>query len=168
MHIDFLINERDYRSAALLAMKKRSNLSALDYYGPYAVTILWVALSVVPNPANNYLDDPVDLLMTLGALPIMLAYLYMRRSRLDKEYRKLRSLHLLQALDIDTQGFRLVTSEGIVRTKWTTYSKFAEDKESFVLFHRDSVVFFPIPKPHLSVSQVDELHTLLSAYLPVA
>jgi YcxB-like protein len=168
MHIQFFINERDYKSAALLAMRKRSNISALDYYGPYIVAVIWIAGSVVPNPFNNYLQEPADLLLTLGVIPIFIGVLGLRRKSMAKEYRKLRSLHPLQAVDIDGIGLRNSTTDAITRTDWKVYSRYAEDKDSFVLFHADSVLFFPVPKSNLTAPQVDELRALLEAHMPRA
>jgi hypothetical protein len=168
MHIQFFINERDYKAAALLAMRKRSNLSALDYYGPYVVTVIWVAASVIPSPFNNYLEQPVNLLLTLGVIPIFIGVMALRRRTMTREYRKLRNLHPLQAVDIDGIGLRNSTTDAIVRTDWKVYSKYAEDKNSFVLFHAESVLFFPVPKSNLTYPQVDELRNLLEAHMPRA
>src|ERR1700722_1666417 len=101
MHIQFFINERDYKSAALLAMRKRSNIYALDYYGPYVVAGIWIGASIIPNPFNNYLQEPADLLLTLGVIPIFIGVLALRRRTMQREYRKLRNLHPLQAVDFD-------------------------------------------------------------------
>ena len=168
MHIQFFINERDYRSAALLAMRKRSNLSSLDYYGPYIVAVVWIAASVFPNLLNGNPEELVDLLLTFGVIPLVMGILMMRRKNFKREFSKLRNLHPLQALDIDGIGFRLVTNDTTVRTDWKLYSKFAEDKECFVLFQAGSILFLPIPKSNLTIPQVDELHSLLGAHLPLA
>jgi hypothetical protein len=168
MHIQFFINERDYKSAALLAMRKRSNISSLDYYGPYIVAVIWVAASVIPNPFNDYLQEPVDLFMTLGVIPLVFGVLWLRRKGMLKEYKKLRHFHPLQAVDIDGIGLRNSTTDAITRTDWNIYSRFAEDKDSFVLFHADSVLFFPVPKSNLTGPQVDELRSLLEAHMPRA
>lgn len=168
MHIQFFINERDYKSAALLAMRKRSNISALDYYGPYIVAVIWIGASTIPNPFNNYLQDSVDLLLTLGVVPIVIGILALRRRTMQREYKKLRSLHPLQAVDVDAIGLRNSTTDTIVRTDWKVFSKFAEDKASFVLFHEGSVTFFPVPKSNLTSQQIDELRNLLAAHMPKA
>jgi hypothetical protein len=168
MHIQFFINERDYKAAALLAMRKRSNISALDYYGPYVVAVIWIAASIIPNPFNNYLQDDVDLLLTLGVIPIFIGVLTLRRRMMQREYRKLRNLHPLQAVDFDNNGLRNSTTDAVTRTEWKIYSKFAEDKDSFVLFHTGSVTFFPVPKSNLTTPQVDELRNLLQAHMPKA
>jgi len=164
MHIDYLINERDYRAASMLAMRKRSNLTSLEYYGPYIVTCVWITACVI----TGALDDTIDMLLCFGAVPMLIIYLRMRKSHQIKEFKKMRSLHLLQALDIDAQGLRLVTSEGVVRNKWNFFTKFAEDKESFVLFHRETILFSMVPKAHLKLAQQDELRSLLAANLPLA
>jgi hypothetical protein len=165
MHIQFFINESDYRNAALLAMRKRSNISALDYYGPHIVAVLWIAASVIPNPFNDYLKDPVDMLLTLGVMPIFIGILALRRRTMHREYSKLRSLHPLQAVDVDGIGLRNSTTDAVTRTDWKIFSKFAEDKDSFVLFHEASVLFFPVPKSNLTRPQVDELRSLLEAHI---
>jgi len=168
MHIQFFVNERDYKSAALLAMRKRSNISALDYYVPYIVAFIWIGASTIPNPFNNYLQDSVDILLTLGVVPIVVCMLALRRRTMQREYKKLRSLHPLQAVDIDGIGLRNETSDTIVRNDWKVFSKFAEDKYSFVLFQAGSVLFFPIPKSNLTSQQIDELRNLLTAHIAKA
>src|SRR5450755_1102379 len=89
MHIQFFINERDYRSAALLAMRKRSNLSSLDYYGPYIVAVVWIAASVFPNLLNGNPEELVDLLLTFGVIPLVMGILMMRRKNFKREFSKL-------------------------------------------------------------------------------
>ena len=64
-------------------------------------------------------------------------------------------------------GLRLVTTAGTTRSAWDTYLKFAEDKKSFVLYRKQDESILPIPKSHLTIPQVDELHNLLKARLPI-
>jgi YcxB-like protein len=166
MHIEYRVNERDFLAASKLALRKRSSWSALDYYFPHIFCVVWLAGSVIPSPFNNYLKDDIDLLLTLGVFPIFMGLLVLRRSGMKKEYIKQKNLHLHQALDLDAMGLRLVTTAGTTRTSWDIYSRFVEDKDSFVLFQRADHGIFPIPKDHLSPTQVDELHNLLEARLP--
>jgi hypothetical protein len=168
MHIEFRISERDFRDASMLAVRKRSRMSRLDYYLPYAFTVLWLFASAIPSPLNNYLADGVDLLLTLGVVPILLGFLMLRRKATRVEYKKLRQYHLLQELDLDGMGLRLTTSTGISRSAWQVYSKFAEDKDSFILFELGNHKFLPIPKSYLRESEADELRSLLMARLPAA
>jgi hypothetical protein len=163
MHIEYRINESDYRNAHMLAQRKRSNFSALEYYTPYLFAIVWVGGSVVPG---LFVDEQLDLLLTLGVLPIFMGFLWMRRKRLRREYAKQKNLQLLQQLDLDASGLRLVTSLDTTRSAWSLYSKFAEDKECFILFHKDDHGFIPISKDHLTILQVDELRALLLSRLP--
>jgi hypothetical protein len=164
MHIEYRISEKDYRVAIQLAMRKRSTLSQFEYYGPYIFCIAWLFANVVPSPLNNYLSDP-DLLLTLGVLPIVLGFLALRRKRIKQEYAKLKSFHLLQVLDLDATGLRLVTTAGTTRSAWQVYSKFVEDKYSFVMFLSGSENILPIPKNQLGLTDVDELRALLTARL---
>lgn len=166
MHVEFRITETEYRAAAQLAQRKRSSMSAFDYYLPHLFTIVWLAGSVIPSPLNGYLDQPDDMLLTLGCIPIFLGFLFMRRKALREEYRKLKQFHLHQTLDLDMNGLRLVTTAGTTRSAWDTYMKFAEDNKSFVLFRKQDETILPIPKHHLTIPQVDELHNLLAARLP--
>jgi hypothetical protein len=163
MHIEFRITERDYRAAALLSMRKRSSTSAFEYYGPYLFAIIWVGASVLPAYFNPTAD--LDLLMTLGVVPIIIGFLGLRRKRIKREYAKLKSFHLLQVLDLDANGLRLVTTAGVSRTAWKVYEKFVEDAKTFLLFPHGTESILPIPKGELTLAQIDELRTLLTARL---
>jgi YcxB-like protein len=160
MHIEFRITEKSYRAAAMLAMRKRSTVSKLDYYGPYIFCIVWLAVSFL-NP-----DADFDLLLTLGVLPIVLGFLALRRKRIKREYAKLKDFHLLQVLDLDAAGLRLITTAGTSRSAWQVYSKVAEDANSFILYLHAGESFLPIPKGELTLIQIDELRSLLEARLP--
>ena len=164
MHIEYRVTEKEYRTAAMLAMRKRSHMSSLEYYGPHIFAIVWLSTSVVPALFNPNLD--LDLLLTLGVLPIVLGFLMLRRKRILREYKKLKSLHLLQTLDLDATGLRLITSAGTSRSAWQVYSKFVDDKTMFLIFQLGDHLFFSIPKSYLTMAQTDELRTLLSARLP--
>jgi hypothetical protein len=166
MHIEYRVNESDFLSASMLALRKRSSWSALDYYFPHIFCVLWLAGSVIPSPFNNYLQEPVDLLLTLGVFPIFMGLLVLRRGSLRKEYKKQKNLQLHQVLDLDATGLRLTTTAGVSRASWDTYSKFVEDKDSFILYQKADHGIVPIPKHHLTDPQCDELRALLVARLP--
>ena len=165
MQIKYRINERDYRNAAMLELKKRSRLSRLEYYSPYAFAIIWIAASLFPSAASEEFDS-TDLVLTLGILPILMGFLYLRRKKFRGEYQKLRDFHLLQTLDMDGIGLRTVTTQGTSRSSWQLFTTFAEDPKSFILFKVGGHGFLPIPKHHLTVNQNDELRALLVARLP--
>ena len=164
MHIEFRINEKDYRAATLLAMRKRSTMSAVEYYGPYLFAILWVAVSLIP--AYLHPDEDLDLILTLGIVPVIMGFLAMRRKTIRREFAKLKNLHLLQLVDIDSNGLRIVTTAGTARSAWKVYDRFAEDQNSFILFLAGSTAILPIPKSELTLVQSDELRNLLAARLP--
>lgn len=169
MHIEYRVNERDYRSASKLADKKRSNLSALEHFWPYLFAIAWVSIGFLPGGGN--LDpsaDTDDLYFELAAIPLVIIFLWGRRLRIKREYEKLRQFRLLYALDLDVNGLRLVTSLGTTRTSWSLYTKYAENNDVFILYEEGKYTFFPIAKQHLTEPQVIELRLLLNAYLPRA
>ena len=156
MNIKYRVSERDYKSAAMLELRKRSNWSLLEFYSPYIIAIVWICASFIP--------DDFDLFMTLGIVPIFIAILWLRRRRFGADYQRKRNFHLLHSLDLDRNGLRLETTDGSVRTTWANYSKFAEDSNAFVLFQKAG--FFPIPKDHLTPEQIEELSALLQSRLP--
>jgi hypothetical protein len=166
MHIEYRITDRDYRFASMLAMRKRSSMSAVEYYGPYLFAILWLAVSIIP--AYLHPNDDLDLLLTLGIVPVIMGFIIMRRKRFKQEYKKLKMFHLLQVLDLDTNGLRLVTTAGTSRSAWKMYDRFAEDQKSFILFVAGSTAIMPIPKSELTITQVDELRAMLAARFPDA
>jgi hypothetical protein len=155
MNIKYRVNQRDYRSAALLELKKRSHLSLFEYYSPYIIAVVWIAACLIP--------DDFDLFLTLGIIPIFIAVLWTRRRRFEAEYRRKRNFHLLHSLDLDRNGLRLETTDGSMRTTWANYIKFAEDSNNFVLFQKSG--FFPIPKDHLTPEQIEELGAMLQSRL---
>jgi hypothetical protein len=160
MHIEYRITEKDYRAAAQLVMRKRTALSLVDFYGPYLFALVWIAGCVITSYVTN---SQLDMILTLGVVPLMFGFLSMRRKRIRQEYLKAKAFHLLQTLDLDGNGLRLVTTAGTARSAWTVYSKFQEDEKSFVLFLQGSQAFVPIPKGELTLAQIDELRSLLTA-----
>jgi YcxB-like protein len=157
MNIKYRVSERDYRSAALLELRKRDKWSLLEFYSPYIIAIVWVCACFIP--------DDFDLFLTLGIIPIFIAVLWMRRRRFENDYRRKRNFHLLHSLDLDRNGLRLETTDGSTRVTWANYLKFAEDADNFVLFQKSGHGFFPIPKDHLTPEQVEELGSMLQSRL---
>ena len=166
MHIEYRISEHDYRSAATLAQRKGSNMSALDHYFPYIFSVAWVIAGFIPSATGSSGD--MDLVFELGVFPVLLGFLWKRRGRIRKEYEKASGLHLLHALDLDASGLRLVTTVGTTRTGWQMYTKFAENEAVFILFKEGNAGFFPIVKAFQTPLQNDELRALLAANLPAA
>jgi hypothetical protein len=158
MNIKYRVNERDYRGAALLELRKRNRWSLLEFYSPYIVAIVWICACFIP--------DDFDLFLTLGIIPIFIAIVFLRRRKFEKDYHRKRNFHLLHSLDLDRNGLKLETTDGSTRTTWANYAKFAEDGRNFVLFHKSGHGFFPIPKDHLTPEQVEELGAMLQSRLP--
>jgi hypothetical protein len=163
MHIEYRVNESDFVGASMLALRKRSSWSALDYYFPHIFCVLWLAGSVIPSPFNHYGQDDLDLLLTLGVFPIFMGLIVLRRRRLKQDYKKMKNLKLHQALDLDSNGLRLTTTDGVARSSWDLYTKFVEDKNSFILYQKLDHGILIIPKQHLTEGQADELRNLLVA-----
>jgi len=156
MNIKYRVSERDYKSAAMLDLRKRSTWSLVEFYSPYIIAIVWVCASFIP--------DDYDFFMTVGIIPIFIASLWLRRRRFANDYQRKRNFHLLHSLDLDRNGLRLETTDGSVRTTWQNYLKFAEDSNNFVLLQKNG--FFPIPKDHLTPEQAEELGAMLQSRLP--
>jgi hypothetical protein len=163
MHIEYRVSEGDFVTASMLALRKRSNWSALDYYFPHIFCVLWLGGNVVQS--FIYPDMEVDLLLTLGVFPIFMGLVVLRRRRLKQDYKKMKNLQLHQALDLDSNGLRLITTNGVARSSWDMYSKFVEDKSSVILYQKLDHGLLIIPKHHLTEGQADELRNLLKARL---
>jgi hypothetical protein len=163
MHIEYRVNESDFVSASMLALRKRSNWSALDYYFPHIFCVLWLAGNVIESVVHP--DTEIDLLLTLGVFPIFMGLVVLRRRRLKQDYKKMKNLQLHQELDLDSNGLRLITTDGVARSSWDLYTKFVEDKNSFILYHKLDNGVLIVPKHHLTEGQCDELRNLLIARL---
>ena len=165
MHVEYRVSEREYESAMALAQRKRSNLSALEYFWPYLFAIVWVGIGWLPTSMTGTGGGGTDdLYFELGVLPILMVFLYMRRRMQKREYKKLSHYRLLHQLDLDANGLRLATSVGVARTAWSVYEKFAENDSVFILYQTGNQGIVPIPKAHMTSLQIDEMRSLLKAY----
>ncbi len=165
MHIEYRVGERDYRNAVNLAKRKRSNLSALEHFWPYLFGVVWMFIGFIPSSISNSASDTDTVYFQLGVVPIVVLFLWARRLKLKSEYVKLSNYRLLQALDLDATGLRLVTSLGTTRTSWSVYEKFAENEGVFVLYQEGNQGIVPITKAFLTYLQIEELRSLLEANL---
>lgn len=166
MHIEYRINEGEYCSAAELAMRKRSNASALEYFLPYIFSIVWVAASLITGAADNGFSDSTDLIFVFGAIPVLIGLLWRRRKFFKGEYLRMSVLHPLQILSLDTALITRGQGKEAIKTPWNFYTKFAENKKVFILYQEGSHHFLAVVKSHLTDLQVDELRSLLLARLP--
>jgi hypothetical protein len=165
MHIEYRVSERDYRKAVTLAKRKRSKLSALELFWPYLFAIAWMLIGFIPRSISNNAGGTDDLYFQLGVIPFVLLFLLARQMRLRSEYVKLSNYRLLQALDLDASGLRLVTSQVTARTSWSVYEKFAENESVFILYQEGNQGIVPITKAFLTYLQIEELRSLLEANL---
>jgi hypothetical protein len=98
------VSEREYESAMTLAQRKRSKLSALEYFWPYLFAIVWVGIGWLPTSITGTGGGGTDdLYFELGVLPILMVFLYMRRRMQKREYKKLSHFRLLHQ-QRDNQG----------------------------------------------------------------
>jgi hypothetical protein len=165
MHIEYRINEAEYRSAAELAMRRRSRVSSLEYFLPYIFSIVWVAAALITGAADNGFSDSADLIFVFGAVPVLIGLIWRRRKMFVSEYLRMSVLHPLQLLNLDTSAITRGQGKEAIKTPWTFYSKFAENNKVFILYQEGSHHFLPIVKSHLTDLQVDELRSLLLARL---
>jgi hypothetical protein len=166
MHIEYRINAAEYRSAAELAMRRRSNVSSLEYFLPYIFSIVWVAAALITGAADNGFSDSADLMFVFGAVPVLIGLLWRRRKAFGSDYQRMSVLHPLQILSLDTAMITRGQGKEAIKTPWNFYTKYAENNKVFILYQEGSHHFLPISKSHLTTLQVDELRALLLARLP--
>lgn len=167
MHIEYRISEADYRSAAQLAQRRRSRVSALDYFLPYMFSIVWIAAAILTGAADNGFEDSADMIFVMGAVPVLFGLLWRRKKAMNQEYRRLMALHPLQIVNLDSEGIQIGGGKQPLRTTWKQYSRWAENKEVFILYQQQNEHhFLTFVKSHLTMLQVDELRALLLSRLP--
>lgn len=166
MHLEYRINETEYRSAAELAMRRRSSMSSLEYFLPYIFSIVWVAAALITGAADDGFSDSTDLIFVFGAIPVLFGLLWRRRKTMIADYHRMSLLHPLQILSLDTTAIVRGQGKEAIKTPWNFYKRFAENKKVFILYQEGSHHFLPIAKSHLTDLQVDELRALLIARLP--
>jgi YcxB-like protein len=167
MHIEYQITEDDFASAGRLAVQVKSKFAAGQRYilavlG--AFLIVFGAIAAVSQHALSALWPA----FLWGSILLCIAVLYgFYGYQFRRVYRKAPLLRERRTLDVDdsTLQFKTATSEG--RTTWDAYIKFAENKDTFILFQQGNQIFVPIPKRELSPPQIDELRTLFTAHLPL-
>ena len=166
MLLEYRINEADYRSAAELAMRKRSTFSSLEYFLPYIFSIVWLAAALITGAADDGFSDSADLIFVFGAVPVLVGLLWRRRKALKADYYRMSVLHPLQTVHLDTNAIIRGQGKEAIKTPWTFYTKFAENKRVFILYQEGSHHFLTIVKSHFTDLRVDELRALLIARLP--
>jgi hypothetical protein len=163
MHIAYQIDENDFVYAAKLAMQTRSKLARYKLYLFPLLGVFLIAIGVVAAIRRQDSTGlwPVVLWGTvLLCIPLLWNYQFRRA------YRKIPLLRDRRTLDLDSSHLSFKTETSDSRVPWNSYTKFAEDEKTFILFQQGNQIFIPIPKRELSSSQIDELRSIFEFHLP--
>jgi hypothetical protein len=166
MYIEYQITEDDFASAGQLAVQTKSKFAAGQRYILVVLGAFLIVCGAIAAVSRHALSGLWAGLLW-GSLLLSIAVFYgFYGYQFRRVYRKAPLLRERRSLDIDdrTLQFKTETSEG--RTTWDAYIKFAENKDTFILFQQGNQIFVPIPKRELSPPQIDELRALLAAHLP--
>jgi hypothetical protein len=96
---------------------------------------------------------------------LVLALPWFRSFQFRRQYRKMPMLRDRRTLSVDDTILLSSTADSESRTTWSAYTRFGEDKKTFVLFVQGNRVFIPFPKRELTSLQVDELRSLFETHL---
>ncbi len=149
-------------------MRKGPLPRALRFYFRIAFAVLWVVMCLTPFVVHPNVQSLRDSLIFGSIGPaLLLLQLYLAKLGFGREYRRAAALRLPATIDIDGTGVHWVTAESDGRSSWRIFLKYSEDRSSFVLFHRGSLAFVPIPKRTLCSLQIEELRVICGANLPL-
>ena len=164
--LNLVVSQADFERASWLAMRKGPLPRALRFYFRLGFAALWVLMCLTPFVAHRNIRDLRDGLIFGSIGPALLALqLYLVKLGFGREYRRSAALRLPATVDLDDTGLHWVTTESDSRSNWRIFLKYSEDRSSFVLFHRGSLAFVPIPKRTLSPLQIEELHVIFESHL---
>jgi hypothetical protein len=166
VHIEYQITEDDFAAAGRLAVQTKSRFAAGQRYILAILSVLLISSGViVAITAQSLAGLWAPLIWGTILLGIAVLYGYYGY-QFRRIYRKSPLLRERRTLDVDDHNlqFKAATSEG--RTTWEAYIKYAENKDTFIIFQQGNQIFVPIPKRDLTASQIDEFRALLQAHLP--
>jgi YcxB-like protein len=166
MHIEYQINEDDFASAGRLAVQAKSRWAGIQRYFLAGFGVLLIVCGVITGIIGHAFSALWGSLLW-GAILLGISVLYgFYGYQFRRIYRKSPLLTERRTLDVDEHNlqFKAASSEG--RTTWEAYIKYAENKDTFIIFQQGNQIFIPIPKRDLTAPQIDELRTLLQAHLP--
>jgi hypothetical protein len=109
--------------------------------------------------------------MIIGTLVfVIVAALYPRwaRGKQRKVYAKSTSLHGRMAAEINDDGLRFYAPLSSSEVKWEMYSRFCEDKTTFIIFQKNGLIFNILPKRELTPDTISILHQLFTDHLQSA
>ena len=163
MHIEFRISEDDYVSAKDLAAKTRRPNSNLRLNVLRGIGVVCIAASIIP--VITIQSVALSLILLFYGL-LLLSIPPIRRNRIRRQYRA-NPLYLEgRTLDVDEGHLRWKTESTESASKWSVYSKFAENEKAFILFTQGNRVFIPISKRELSEEEITGLRLLFETHLP--
>lgn len=166
MHIEYQITEDDFASAGRLAVQTKSKFAAMQRYVLVVLGTLVIACGIIAAMAEHALSGlwaPFIWGSILWGIAVPYGFYGYQFRRV---YRKAPLLRECRTLDIDDHNIQFKTATSESRVPWDAYIKFAENKDTFILFQQGNQIFVPIPKRDLTASQIDGLRSLLATHLP--
>jgi YcxB-like protein len=164
MHIEYQVSQKDYVSAAILAIRKGRIFTKLRFYYFCVFTTLWLTTALTAARSGGHWNVAV-VLTGLTVIPFMAVILWISRIKFGHEFRRNAALHGVHQLDATESGMRIAHSESETRSTWKMYSKFAENSRVFIVFDQVRKSFITIPKSAMSTEQITELRSLFKASL---
>ena len=162
MHIEYEISERDYVAAQRLALKKlRPSLARMLVFGP------WFGLFLLIFLVHAIATQGFSTNMLIGfVIPVWCLLLPILNSRsVRKVYAKSTNMHGPLSLDLDDAGLRFQGRTFASNVSWDHFTRFYQDKDSFVIFQQGQTVFNLLPKRCLSAEQIAALREILSRHI---
>ena len=147
MRIEFRISEDDYVSAADLAVSTRTPFSNVRLNVLTGIGAVCIVAAIIPViTIHSVLLGSILFFYGLLLLSVPL----IRRARFRRQYRTNPLFHDGRTLDVDGGQLRWKTESSEGASNWSVYSKFAENKKTFILFQQGNRIFIPISKRELS------------------
>jgi hypothetical protein len=167
VQIVYRVTQEDFESASWLALHKGPILRALQFYFRIGFIGLWVGVCLIPVFASPTLRNLLEACVFSGfGLALFFWQLFFTRLRFRRAYRRSATLHRHTQLGIDDSGLHVVTPESDSRSTWRAYLKYSENRSVFIIYHVGNVIFVMIPKRELTVTQIDDVRSILAAHLP--
>jgi hypothetical protein len=162
LHIDYEISEQDHAAAQRLAIKK-----SRPFYGRlllFGMPAFGLVLLLFIIPAAFKRGFSTNLLPGLVVPLLALSYPLLIRRNIHKVYASSANLRGPRSLDADDAGLRFRGTTFSSQVSWPHFSRFFDDKDSFVLFQSPRV-FNIIPKRQLSPEQIAGLRELFTRHI---
>ncbi len=162
MHIDYTISEKDFASAQGLAIKQMKPLGGrliLQWLPTFGLLLLGFVLYTGFKQGFS-----TSLAPGLFVPLFFLSLWFTTKQTIRKSYAKSTNMHGQLILDIDDDGLHFQGPTFNSQVTWNHYSRFCEDKDSFVIFQNPSI-FNIIPKRCLSEEQTPVLRELFTRHI---